>query len=480
MFTTSGQPPAPFPTAGINSPKELTNYTRPFPAGWCVTKPASIKIYLSTMKAMFLVIAATLGHICQAQNDSFYLLKPDRVFDGEQMHTDWRVVVRGNRIVAAGSMMYKLPEGTRVIELKGTTLMPGLIEGHSHLFLHPYNEVSWNDQVLKESRAERMARGVTHAAATLAAGFTTVRDLGTEGAEYDDVGLKKAIEKGIVPGPRMIIATKAIVLKGTYGPNFGNPDVDQHQGAAEVAGNEQLMSEVMAQIGKGADVIKLYADYRWGRNGESAPTFSTEAIRLATEAAHSGGRQTVAHASTPEGMRRAILGGVSSIEHGDEGTDAIFLLMKQKGVALCPTLAAGDAVLQYGGWKKGIDAEHPRITAKKKSFAAALKAGVTISMGGDAGVYAHGDNAREMELMVEYGMAPLQVLRSATSVNADVFGYADRIGRLKDGLLADIIAVQGDPSVNIKDVRKVVLVMKNGKIYKESPVAAGTSAPATK
>ncbi|HZH97032.1 MAG TPA: amidohydrolase family protein [Flavisolibacter sp.] len=417
------------------------------------------------MKILALFVTLMTANFCTAQTDSFYLLKPDRVFDGEQMPNDWIVLIRGNKLEAAGAMNFKLPATTRIIELKGTTLLPGFIEGHSHLFLHPYNEVSWNDQVLKESRAERMARAVTHARATLFAGFTTVRDLGTEGAAYDDAGLKKAIEKGIIPGPRMIIATRAIVIKGSYGPNYGNADVDLHQGAAEVSGMENLAEEVRVQIGKGADVIKLYADYRGGRDGQSAPTFSTEEIRLATTIAAGGGRQTVAHASTVEGMRRAIMGGVSNVEHGDGGTAEIFKLMKQKGVALCPTLAAGDAVLQYSGWKKATDPDHPRIAEKKKSFAAALKAGVTICMGGDAGVYAHGDNAREMELMVDYGMKPVDVLKSATSVNADVFHYADRVGRIRKGLLADVIAVQGDPSVDIKNIRKVVLVMKDGKIY---------------
>lgn len=402
-----------------------------------------------------------------AQTDSFYLLKPDRVFDGETMHNDWIVLVKGNKIEATGRMNFKLPSNTRVIELKGTTVLPGLIEGHSHLFLHPYNETSWNDQVLKESRAERTARAVNHAKATLMAGFTTVRDLGTEGAMYDDAGLKKAIEKGIIPGPRMIVATRAIVAKGTYGPNFGNPDIDLPQGAEEVAGIEGITEAVRSQIGKGADVIKIYADYRWGKNGEALPTFSTKAIAWAVSIAKSGGREVVVHSSTKEGMRRSIVAGVSTIEHGDDGDEEIFRLMKDKGVALCPTLAAGDAILQYGGWKKGIDPEPEKITAKKNSFRAALKTGVTICMGGDVGVYAHGDNAREMELMVEYGMKPVDVLKSATSVNADVFGYGDKMGRIKKGLFADIIAVQGDPTSDIKNIRQVKMVMKDGVIYKQ-------------
>lgn len=418
------------------------------------------------------IIAVFLGFNAHAQSDSFYLLKPDRVFDGENIHTDWVVLVKGTKIEEAGPMNFRLPANTRNIELTGSTLLPGFIEGHAHLFLHPYNEVSWNDQVLKESRAERTTRAVNHARATLLAGFTTIRDLGTEGSEYDDVGLKKSIEKGIIPGPRMIIATKAIVARGSYGPSYANPDIELHQGAAEANGMEDLIREVRTQIGKGADVIKLYADYRWGRDGQAAPTFSAEEIAAATAVARSGGRQTVAHASTAEGMRRSVIGGVSTIEHGDGGTKEVFELMKQKGVALCPTLAAGDAILQYNGWKKGIDAEPARVTEKKKTFGAALQAGVTIVFGGDVGVYTHGDNAREMELMVEYGMKPIDVLRSATTVNAKVFGYSDKIGSIKKGLLADLVSVQGDPTKNISDVRKLTLIMKEGKLYK-TPLVEG-------
>lgn len=419
------------------------------------------------MKAFlfFALLFCSLFSLSQ-KTDTYYLLKPARVFDGETMHEGWQVVVHNNIIEAVGDIRIKLPGNTVVMDLKNTTLLPGLIEGHSHLFLHPYNETPWDDQVLKESRAERTARAVNHARATLLAGFTTVRDLGTEGAMYDDAGLKKAIEKGVVPGPRMIVATRAIVAKGTYGPKSDNPDIQLPQGAAEVAGMEDLANEVRTQIGKGADVVKLYADYRWGINGETKPTFSMEAMAAAVNIAKSGGREVVVHASTPEGMRRAVLAGVSTIEHGDEGTPEVFQLMKDKGVALCPTLAAGEAILQYRGWRKGVDPEPERVIAKKKSFAAALKAGVTICMGGDVGVFAHGDNAREMELMVEYGMSPSAVLKSATSVNADVFGYSAKIGRIKKGLLADVVAVEGDPTTNMHDIRNVAFVMKDGVVYK--------------
>lgn len=416
------------------------------------------------MRKLFFFLSF-ISTFCFAQTDKYILLKADRVFDGESMHSNWSVLVKNNLIQQAG-VIQNIPAGAQIINLPGTTLMPGMIEGHSHLFLHPYNETSWNDQVLKESRAERTARAVNHAKATLLAGFTTVRDLGTEGAMYDDAGLKKAIEKGVIPGPRMIVATRAIVAKGTYGPKSESPDVVLPQGAAEVAGIEDLTNEVRTQISKGADVIKIYADYRWGKDGEALPTFSAEAIAWAVAIAKSGGREVVVHATTQEGMRRSIAAGVSTIEHGDDGTAEIFRLMKEKNIALCPTLAATDAIFQYRGWRKGTDAEPREIIAKRVSFQTALAAGVTICMGGDVGVFAHGDNAREMELMVEYGMKPVDVLRSATSVNADVFGYANKIGRIKNELFADIIAVRGNPVDDIKVVRNVSFVMKNGEIYK--------------
>lgn len=419
------------------------------------------------MKISFLIFAFSIAAILNGQQaDKYILLKPDRVFDGEIMQTGWVVLIKNNKIEQAGSMMFKLPDGTEIIELKGMTLLPGLIEGHSHLFLHPYNETSWDDQVLKESRAERTARAVNHAKATLMAGFTTIRDLGTEGAMYDDVGLKKAIEKGVIPGPRMIVATRAIVAKGTYGPKSPSPDVELPQGAEEVTGLEELSKAVRSQIGHGADVIKVYADYRYGPNGEAMPTFSQPELEWIVGNATSSGRKVVAHAGTAEGMTRAINAGISTIEHGDGGTDEVFKLMKEKNVALCPTLAAGDAVQQYRGWKKGIDPEPQSIINKKKSFQLALRSGVTICMGGDVGVFTHGENAREMELMVEYGMKPIDVLKSATSVNTDVFGYGDKIGRIKKGLFADLIAIDGDPSTDIKNIRKIKLIIKDGIVYK--------------
>ena len=392
-----------------------------------------------------------------------YLLKPARVFDGKNMHEGWNVFVSNGIISEVGANIK--PSGTyTTLDLPGTTMIPGMIEGHSHILLHPYNETSWNDQVLKESFAERVARATLHLKNSLLAGFTTLRDLGTEGAGYADVGLKKAVDEGIIPGPRLIISTRAIVATGSYGPKGFADHVDIPLGAEEAdAGN--IVKVVRSQIGKGADFIKVYADYRWGPSSEAMPTFSEEEIRLMVETAKSGGRYVVAHASSQEGMRRAILAGVETIEHGDGGTEAIFKLMNEKNVAFCPTLAAGDAVIQYNGWKKGAEKEPFSITEKRKSFQLALESGVKIMAGGDVGVYPHGDNARELELMVDYGMQPEHVLKAVTSGNAQILHMQDRIGSIKPGMFADLVAIAGDPTKDIKVLRQVKFVMKDGKIY---------------
>jgi len=418
------------------------------------------------MKKFGLVSGVLLLVFTSAYSQKLTLLKPDRVFDGQNMHENWWVLIKDNHIEAVGeSGNFKVLPNAEVLDLKGMTLMPGMIEGHSHLFLHPYNETLWNDQILTESRAERTARAVDHARATLMAGFTTVRDLGTEGAGYDDVGLKSAIEKGVIPGPRMLVATRAIVATGSYGPKSTVTEAIIPKGAEEADGLDGITHVVRSQIGFGADVIKLYADYRWGLNGAAEPTFTEEELKKAVEVASSSGRTVAVHSSTTEGLRRAIAAGVTTIEHGDGGTPELFKLMKAKGIALCPTLAATESISGYHGWKKGIDPEPEGVKRKHQIFTEALKAGVTICMGGDVGVFTHGDNAKEMLLMAEYGMKPIDVLRSATSVNAAVFKLQN-LGQIKVGYLADLVAVIGNPVDEIKAVKEVRMVWKDGKRVK--------------
>ncbi|MFS4447111.1 amidohydrolase family protein [Maribacter sp. 2307UL18-2] len=414
------------------------------------------------MKNILTLILLSLGHLVLSQT----LLRPDRVFDGEALHENWVVLVEGNQIAYVGSASdLKYSGNTTIINLNGTTLMPGLIEGHSHLLLHPYDETSWNDQVLKESPVERAIRGTVHAKKTLWAGVTTTRDLGAEGAGYTDVYLKKTIEDSIVPGPRMLVAGPAIVATGAYGPKGFHDGVQVPLGAEAVSGVPAVIQTVRRQLGNGADFIKIYADYRWTPGAPSQPTFLQEEINAMVATATSAGSHVVAHASTPEGMRRAIAGGVETIEHGDGGTLEIFKLMKEKGIGFCPTLAAGDAITQYRGWRKGIDPVPERITRKKQSFQMALDAEVPIVFGGDVGVFAHGENYRELELMVDYGMKPIDALKSATAVNAEIF-HLEKLGKLKKGYLADIIAVEGNPTKDINAMRKVRFVMKDGRTYK--------------
>ena len=396
-----------------------------------------------------------------------YFITADRLFDGESIHADWALLVEGNKIVAVGpKQSIKVTEGTISFNYGNATVMPGMIEGHSHLLLYPYNITDWDTQVLKETDAYRTIRATVHAKNTLLAGFTTARDLGTEGAGYSDVSLKKAINDGIIIGPRLLVAGRAIVSTGSYGPKGYDTDQQIMLGAEPADGND-LIRVVRDQIGKGADFIKIYADYRWGINGEDRPSFTLDELKLINEVTRSSGRVMVCHAKSKEAIKRAVLAGAETIEHGDFIDVETGKLMKEHNVTFIPTISAVDAISQYRGWKKGVTEPPANVINKRKSFKEAIASGVTIGMGGDVGVFPHGENASEMELMVEYGLPVMDALKAATSINARAFHLDDKLGSLKQGFLADVVVVSGDPSKNISDVKKVKFVMKDGVVYRK-------------
>ncbi|TLY51463.1 MAG: amidohydrolase family protein [Gammaproteobacteria bacterium] len=401
------------------------------------------------------------------------LLRPARVWTadpGGPAHAGWVVLVDGTTIAAVGpAAQIKVPADARVIDLPDATLLPGLIDLHAHLFLHPYNETPWNDQVLKEPVPYRTLLAAQHARDTLLSGFTTLRDLGTEGAGYADVSLKRAIDDGLVAGPHVFISTRAIVATSSYGPGPRGfrPDIELPGGAQEVSGVEAAIAAVREQAGHGADWIKIYADYRWGPDGRTQPTFSEAELKAMVEAAHLSGRPVTVHATSDAGVRMAVLAGVDSVEHGDNASEETFKLMKQRGVAYLPTLTAVEAIAQYfEHYEADKTPPSARMRESAAAFARALKLGVTIGRGSDVGVFAHGTSWRELAWMVRLGMTPMQALHAATDVDAAILRKQNEFGRIASGLHADLAAFSGDPTQDIDAVRKPVFVMKDGAIYR--------------
>ena len=390
--------------------------------------------------------------------DGAHVLSPagDAWLDGRAV-----LVVDGRIADVAPRSALRAPPDAQVLDVAGLHVVPGLIDLHTHLLLHPYDEAPWEDQVLKESLELRTIRAVAAARATLEAGFTTIRDLGTEGAGYADVALRDAVVQELMVGPHVVPVTRAIVATGCYAPSGLDPRWDVPQGADEVTGADEMRRVVREQIRNGAEWIKVYADSSRGA-APATPTLTVEEIRTAVDEAAAAGLRVAAHAATDAGIRRALEAGVATIEHGTAATPETLRLMAERGVVLCPTLAASEAMARYSGWKPG-DPESARMQEGRALIRAARAAGVTIACGSDAGVFAHGDNARELELLVACGLSPAEALRAATSVAAAALGRPD-MGQIGPGARADLLVLRGDPLVEVGALRQPLLVVQDGAV----------------
>ena len=392
------------------------------------------------------------------------LLSNVRIVDVESAEVSQatRVLIEGRRIASIGANITP-PANTKQIDLQGQFLLPGLVDLHSHLLLHPYNEATWNDQVLKEALELRVIRGTIHARDTLQSGFTTIRDLGTEGAAFADVALRDAINKKMIPGPRVLAVTRALVTSGGYGPSGFDPRFKLPKGAQPADGVADVRRVTREQIAAGADWIKVYADYRRRAGDRSTPTFSQAELEAIVDEAKSAGIKVAAHATTNEGIRRAVMAGVVTIEHGYDATVETLELMANRKVVLCPTLAASESMAMYSGWKPG-QPDHQRIKTARRLVKNALTSGVTIACGSDVGVFAHGTSYRELELMHDYGIPTDEVLRSATITATTVLGMQNELGLVKPKFIADLIVLEKNPLSELATLRKPKMVIQSGNI----------------
>ena len=385
---------------------------------------------------------------------------------------DAAVYIEGDRIKNVGSsqtVIAHAPATVAIINLRNATVLPGLIDCHTHLMARiPKGDNGYELNLLTKSQAYRALEGAANARTTLLAGFTTVRDVESEGSGYADVALRDAINDGLIDGPRMLVATRGIAAVGQYEPFAVSPDMIAFPtGAQMISGVEEARRAAREQIGHGADLIKVYADWRH-------PTLTVAEMQVIVEEAHKQGLKVAAHATTPEGIRNAVMAGVDSIEHGHEADRAALQLMKTKGTYLVPTLSVVDANIaeHFGG-----SAYSPKALAfldtLKKTMAMAKEIGVKIADGSDPSEASrHGQNALELEAMTKRGLTPIEAIRAATVSAADLIGWSDKVGSLEVGMFADLIAVEGDPTVDIKTLQRTIFVMKGGKVMRNNVAAS--------
>jgi imidazolonepropionase-like amidohydrolase len=403
--------------------------------------------------------------------DTVFVLRAARLIDGRggSVVSPATIVVRNNKIESIGGAV---PQGAQVIDLGDSTLLPGLIDAHVHVLLQgDVTSQEYDEQLFRESMAYRALRASRAVKIGLEHGFTTMRDVETEGAMYTDVDVKRAINNGVIPGPRLFVSTRALSVTGGYGPSGYAPEISYPMGVQIVDGVDNARKAVREQVGHGADWIKVYADraYFVAKDGSlsSIPTFTIEEMKAIIDEAHRLRRKVAAHAMARPGLENAINAGVDSIEHGVAIPDDLLDKMVANGTYLCPTLTVTEYVAP-GRTAAGAPIWTTMLNYHRDSFTRALKKGVKIALGTDVGGFPWDaiNQAKEFEYETKYGMTPMQAIQSGTIVAAQLLGQDDRIGSIENGKLADIVAVPGNPLQDITALQKVSFVMKDGVVYK--------------
>ena len=413
-----------------------------------------------------------LPSLAQESFTKYVAIKCGKLIDGKTDHVqEHAVILIGNNTIISVGTSVQIPRDADVIDLSAATVLPGLIDCHTHVLLQgDITSQDYDEQLLKESIPYRTIRGAVSAQAALHNGFTTIRDVGTEGAMYADVDIKKAITNGIIEGPRMFVATRALDVTGAYALTGYSWELHMPKGLQIVDGVDECRKAVREEVENGADLIKVYADrnYYFASDGQlhSILTFSFDEMKAICDEAHKLHRNVAAHAMGRDGIENAIRAGVNTIEHGNGFDDELISLAKQKGVFWCPTLFITQYVAE-GRAAEGRPIYKQMIDCQRKAFAKGVQAGMKIAFGTDVGGFAWEVNeAVEMKEMVDAGMTPLQAISSATTVGAELLGMTGKLGEISAGAFADIVAVQGNPLQDISILEHVKFVMKDGKVYK--------------